>query len=78
MLVVTISSTAVFSLPMTTMHHIDRAVELDMQKGIDRGISEQIGTATVATISTVRTALRTIFLSKKTATTVPTGTSVNI
>gem|GEM_PF-4128657 len=78
MLVIAISTTAVFTLPMTTMHHINRTVELDMEKRIDRRIPEQICTATVATISTVRTALRTIFLSKKAAAAIPTGTGIDI
>ena len=75
---ITVATSPVLAFPMSTVDHVDRAIELDMKQRIDGRITNQIGTSPFTTIPSVWTTLGTVFLPKETATAIPTGPGVDI
>jgi len=76
--VITVATSPVLAFPMSTVDHVDSAIELDMKQRIDGRITNQIGASPFTTIPSVWTTFRTVFLPKETATAIPTGSGVNI
>ena len=75
---ITVATPAVLAFPMSTVDHVDRAIELDMKQRIDGRITNQIGTSPFTAIPSIWTALRAVFLPKETATSISTRSGVDI